>query len=85
MEIVVASSVGGNPELVIDGENGALFSAGDETAFSAALRELLESAELRTKMGTRARSHVVESFGFEYHVAAFQELYLDLIQAHPTP
>ena len=45
----VASNVGGNPELVRNGETGLTFEAGDSAGLSAALRALIEDEALRKR------------------------------------
>jgi glycosyltransferase involved in cell wall biosynthesis len=57
---VVASRVGGLPELISDGNNGLLFSPGDDLALSAALESLLSQPECLRRMGEEGR-HVVQS------------------------
>ena len=44
---IIATDVGGNPELIHDGENGLLIPYGDQEALVSALTELLEDAESR--------------------------------------
>ncbi len=48
---VVASDVGGLRGLVAEGENGFLAPTGDDAAFSARIRELAASPELRARLG----------------------------------
>jgi glycogen synthase len=57
---VVASAVGGIPELVADGVTGLLVPAGDVTALRAALERLLGDPILRRRMGRAARRRVAE-------------------------
>jgi glycosyltransferase involved in cell wall biosynthesis len=52
---VVASSVGGIPELIDQGETGMLVPPGDASALAAALRELLDDPARRARMGPKAR------------------------------
>jgi glycosyltransferase involved in cell wall biosynthesis len=47
---VVATAVGGVPDLVADGRNGLLVSAGDSTQLAAAMRRMVESPELRHQL-----------------------------------
>ena len=47
---VVATAVGGVPEIVRDGENGLLVPAGDPAALAAALRRFLGDAELQARL-----------------------------------
>ena len=59
---VVASNVGGLPELVADGETGVLVPPEDPAALAAALDRLLGDAELRRTLGARGRDRVRERF-----------------------
>src|SRR6185295_14850716 len=47
---VVASNVGGNPELVTDHETGLLYPAADTAALAERLTELINNAELRARL-----------------------------------
>lgn len=60
---VVASSVGGVPELVEDGVSGLLVPPGDEGALTQAIERLLRNPMLRQRLGVNARSRIVERFG----------------------
>lgn len=51
---VIATAVGGIPELYRDGREGLLVPGGDATALASAIRRLLEAPELRKMMGQRA-------------------------------
>lgn len=58
---VVATRVGGVPEIVRDGENGLLVDAGDADAFAAALERVLRDDDLRARLSAAA-AHSVERF-----------------------
>lgn len=62
---VIASRVGGIPELIQDGEDGLLVPAGDPEALTAALRRLLDDPALRTRLGRRAREVAHARFSVE--------------------
>ncbi|MBC7262135.1 MAG: glycosyltransferase family 4 protein [Chloroflexi bacterium] len=62
---VVASKVGGIPEMVEDGVTGILVPPGDATALSDAICWLLEHTTLREEMGWAARQRVVEEFSLQ--------------------
>lgn len=57
---VIASSAGGNPELVLEGVTGELVPAGDSRALATAVNELLADADKRARFGASGR-HRVES------------------------
>lgn len=57
----VATTVGGIPDAVIDGETGILVSPDDPVALAAALVQLWEDPVLRTTLATAARRHASEN------------------------
>jgi glycosyltransferase involved in cell wall biosynthesis len=59
---VVATRVGGLPELVRDGETGRLVDVDDATALGDALEELVTNNALRRRMSAQARADAVERF-----------------------
>jgi glycosyltransferase involved in cell wall biosynthesis len=65
---VVASRVGGVPELVEDGRTGFLVEVGHHEEFARKMALLLENTELRGRMGREARSKIVESFDINEQV-----------------
>ena len=66
---VVASNVGGVPELVSDGVTGRLVAAGDSAELAAAIGELMKDRGRLQAMGTAARDRV-ESSGWTWEAAA---------------
>jgi glycosyltransferase involved in cell wall biosynthesis len=73
---VVASAVGGNLELIRDGENGLLVPFGDVEATRAALARLLEDEPLATRLAACARDGAAERTVdrmVEQTVAVFRE------------
>lgn len=59
---VVASTTGGAPEAVVDGETGFLVAPGDHAALVDRLDALLSSPELRQRLGQNGRARVLELF-----------------------
>ena len=80
---VVATSVGGIPELVIDGETGLLVPPRDPERLARALQELLDSPELRKRMGESGRGRVEAHFTLERKIRNFERLYLELLSHVP--
>jgi L-malate glycosyltransferase len=78
---VVATNVGGNRELIRDGEDGLLVPLGDEEALSCALERLLLDVELRREMGHRARASVLANYTVEKIRDQYQDLYRSLLAA----
>ena len=73
---VVATNVGDNDHLVIDGENGFLHPAGDVLGLAGSLCRLLDSADLRNKMGLKSNQNLRENYSME----VFEKRYIDLIE-----
>ena len=80
---VIATAHGGPLETVKEGETGYLVTAADPGPLAAALIRLAANPDLRARLGVHARAHVLHSFGFQAHVAAFQDLYSSLLDASP--
>jgi glycosyltransferase involved in cell wall biosynthesis len=62
---VVASRVGGIPEVVVDGETGLLVAPGDDAALEEALRALLADPERRRRLGANGRRRAERHFSIE--------------------
>jgi glycosyltransferase involved in cell wall biosynthesis len=77
---VVATRVGGVPDIVIDGEHGVLVAPGDAGAMAVALGELLGDPARREAMGARARERQREEFDLDVMVGRVQELYEELFE-----
>lgn len=81
---VVASSVGGIPEVVADGETGYLVklsqdSSQFEAEFAGALDKVLSDESLAQKLGVAGRSRVVAEFGWDKVARTTIDLYRSLI------
>jgi glycosyltransferase involved in cell wall biosynthesis len=74
---IVASNVGGIPDLVKDGQNGFLVGPGDVNGLSLAMKKLIEDEELRVKMGAKGRA-MAQSYGVEEMIRKIDDLYTAL-------
>jgi L-malate glycosyltransferase len=72
---VVASRVGGLPEVVIDGEQGFLHRVGDIPGMVGSVRRLLEDPSLYQRMSTAARRWVEEKWKREPMVDRYEDYY----------
>jgi glycosyltransferase involved in cell wall biosynthesis len=76
---VVATRVGGVPDVVRDGATGFLVPPRDPDAFAAACVRLLEEPTLRSEFGALGRQEVAGRFGAERLVTDMQALYEELL------
>jgi glycosyltransferase involved in cell wall biosynthesis len=77
---VVATQVGGVPEIVVDGQTGLLVTPADDTALAQALLTLIEDASLRQRFGLAGRQRVLELFDIAMTRQKTVDLYGRLLQ-----
>lgn len=75
---VVATAVGGNPEVVAEDATGWLFRAGDAETLSSRLALLASQEELRRRFGAAARERVIARFSLAHMLDEYSQLYLEL-------
>ena len=78
---VVATAVGGVPDLIEPGAQGLLVPPEDPDALAAALAVLLGDPDLAHTMGDRARERQRMEFDIDVLVARLENLYLELLGA----
>jgi glycosyltransferase involved in cell wall biosynthesis len=76
---VVATSVGGLRDLVVEGETGLVVPPGDTSALRAALTRLLADPELRRTLGTGGRRRAQERFSWSAVTDATLDAYADAV------
>ncbi len=76
---VVAYNVGGNPELIRDGETGLLVSPNDEQELLRTLKGLLVQSELRAKLGRNAKQFARANFHMSSVCRRFEQLYANVL------
>jgi glycosyltransferase involved in cell wall biosynthesis len=81
---VVASAVGGIPELVDDGRTGLLVPPGDAAALAGALTRLVEDPAAAARLGAAGWARVRERHDPARHVGALVELYGEVRAAAPA-
>ena len=77
---VVATNVGGVPDLVRDGIEGFLVPPRDPTALADAVARLLRDRPLRDRLGRQARDRQQEHFSIDATIARVEALYLELAE-----
>jgi glycosyltransferase involved in cell wall biosynthesis len=77
---VVATAVGGVPEVVKEGKTGFLVPAGRPGELAAAAKKLLEDPDMGQAMGRAGRTMVKEKFSMERMVRQTEEVYLEVLE-----
>ncbi len=75
---IIASNIGGIPEIVIDGFNGLLFRSNDAQALSIAMKRLLVDSELREKLSQNS-AEVLQKFSINSHISQLNKLYTSVV------
>lgn len=72
---VVATSVGGTPELIENGVTGTLFPAGDEKSLASALLMYSTSEDLRIAHGIKGKNRAVSIFSIDAMVRGYETVW----------
>lgn len=78
---VVATAVGGTPEVVLHGETGLLVPANNPAAFAGAMATVIADDALRARMGAAGRTRAEESFTVQAMVRRTETIYEQLLVA----
>lgn len=73
---IVASAVGGTPEVVQHGVSGFLTTPEDVAGMVAGIQQLITNPGLRDQMGMAGYQYVADHFGFEAQTRCYEKLYL---------
>jgi L-malate glycosyltransferase len=76
---IVATSVGGIPEVVRDGVHGLLVPPGDPAALADALLALTTDEALRKRLGEQARARARDDYSFDTMTDKYHDLYVDIL------
>jgi glycosyltransferase involved in cell wall biosynthesis len=71
---VIASNVGGIPELVKEGKTGFLFEVGDTHLLVEKIKNLLGDKNLTAEMGERGRKSIEENYSDEKYIENFVKM-----------
>lgn len=82
---VIATRVGGLPEVVLDGENGYLVELGDTQMMAKRTIEILSDDKKRREMGRQGRAWAIDQFNTEKVIPQFERLYERVIGSHGAP
>lgn len=79
---VVATRVGGIPDLIQDNENGFLVDTNDVGGLAARLTEILSDHSLARRLGNNARALAVQYLSKDVIIPKIEKLYLEAIKEH---
>jgi PEP-CTERM/exosortase A-associated glycosyltransferase len=79
---LVASDVGGHKELIIDGETGLLFPAGNASALASSIERLMTNKELRQALAKKGRDWVRKERNWDKTVTVYESVYQKLLAAN---
>ena len=82
---VVATRVGGLPEVVADGETGLLVEPENVAGLTAAVQFFLDHPQIAVKMGQVGRRRAKRLFNWDTYVTAHDSLYRELIAKRRAP
>ena len=82
---VVATPVGGIPEVITDGQDGLLVPVNQPETLAQALTRLIRDPALRRSLGETASRHARDRFSFERMAQQYEELYHRLLAGDSTP
>ncbi|RLE77240.1 MAG: glycosyltransferase family 1 protein, partial [Thermoprotei archaeon] len=77
---VVATRVGGIPEIIADGKDGLLVEPGDPEELAEAVAFLLKSPSLWSKMSLNARRKAVEKYSIDKVGRLYEETYFEALE-----
>lgn len=79
---VIATNMGGPPEVIKDGSNGFLVPPGDPVALSEKIGALIRDVEVRRAVGKAAREFVTANFSAERDTRRLESIYEEIIRSH---
>ena len=77
---VIATNVGGNAELIMDAQTGAIVARADPDAIKEKCFQYIESPDLLQKHGDSARKRIEEKFSIINMVQNYNNVYLKLLK-----
>ncbi len=75
---IIASKIGGLPDIVVNDETGLIIPPNDVKALSEAVNEMISNQVMREKMGIKAMERFLNLFSAEKVVPQIEGVYNDL-------
>ena len=77
---IIATKVGGIPEIVVEGKTGLLVPSGDSKALAAAILKVVENPELAIKFSINGPKRIAKLFTIENNVNKTEQVYISLLE-----
>ena len=77
---IIASKVGGLPEVVVDKSTGLIVPPKDPSAIAEALVHLIENPDLRQEYGRRGREFVMRNYNWQENALRMEKLYREILK-----
>ena len=74
---IAATNVGGNSELITDGQEGLLVEPQNSEALAQAINKLINDKNLRQNLGSNAKQKAINEFSLKKMIAATKKIYLE--------
>ena len=78
----IATTAGGTPEAIIDGENGLLVPPDDAAALAAAMARLMQDPALALRLGRQAAADVRVHWSFDAYIDRVEKIYRTIVNGH---
>jgi glycosyltransferase involved in cell wall biosynthesis len=76
---IIATNVGGNGELIIDGETGSLVKHSNPFELESAINEMLDNTTKREKFSHNARIYFIKNYSIESHCQTLSNVYMSAV------
>lgn len=78
-KVVIASNIGGIPEIITNGENGFLYNNGDISTFSDAIDNVIKNPGEMIKIEQNARATIEKKYSEDKHISGLLKIYKDIL------
>ncbi len=76
----IVTNVGGNPEIVVDGETGILVPSKDPQKMAESIMKIIQNPDLAKKMGRAGRKRVEGKFSLQRMVREYEQIYKECLR-----
>jgi glycosyltransferase involved in cell wall biosynthesis len=81
---IIATNVGGNPELIRDNYSGLLVESNNHTQLAEKILYLKNNVSVRERLGKQARQSALQHFTLKKMVQAYENLYMEAFNKNRT-